>query len=164
MATNGKSNAKFKTMRHIECVRNFLNLCIRELLCRGQHHDQSKLEEPEAKLFDEVTHELRGLTYDSEEYKASLAKLEPALKHHYANNRHHPEHHVGGIHGMNIIDILEMLCDWKASSLRQNDGNILLSLKENQERYGFSDDLYHIFANTFEWIDMEDVYHKGEQS
>jgi hypothetical protein len=159
-----KNGGRVATFRHIECVRNYLNLFIRELLHRGEHHDQTKLEEPEAKLFEEVSSELRGLTYGSEEYEASLKKLEPALKHHYANARHHAEHHVNGIRGMNIIDIVEMLADWKASSLRQNDGNILKSLKENQERYGFSDELYAIFENTFEWLDTEKVFHHGEQS
>jgi hypothetical protein len=57
-----------------------------------------------------------------------------------------------------------MLIDWKASSLRQNDGNILQSLKENKERYGISDQLMKIFENTFEWLDQEDVYHKAEES
>lgn len=159
-----KANGRFKTLRHIETVRNYLNLCIRELLFRGERHDQSKLEEPEAKLFEEVSHELRTLTYDSEEYKESLKKLEPALKHHYAHNRHHIDHFDNGIRDMTIIDLVEMLCDWKASSLRQDNGNILLDLKKNQERYGFSDELYQIFANTFNWLDMEEVYHKAEQS
>lgn len=164
MPSNGKSSGRFKTMRHIETVRNFLNLFIRELLRRGEHHDQSKLEEPEAKLFDEVTHELRGLTYGTDDYQASLSKLEPALKHHYANNRHHPEHFPEGINDMNIIDLLEMICDWKASSLRQDDGNILKSLKENQQRYGISDQLMAIIENTYDWLDTEDIYHHGEQS
>ena len=162
--SNNRSNGRFKTLRHIETVRNYINLCVRELLHRGEHHDESKLQEPEAKLFEEVSHELRGLTYGSPEYEESLKKLEPALKHHYAHNRHHIFHFENGICDMNIIDIVEMLCDWKASSLRQDDGNILLDLKKNQEKYGFSDDLYKIFANTFEWMDLEEVFHKAEQS
>ena len=161
---NGKGSSRVKTFRHIETVRNYLNLMIRELLHRGEHHDQSKLEDPEVKLFDEFTHELRGLTYGTPEYEESLKKLEPALKHHYAHSRHHIAHFDNGIRGMNIIDIVEMLCDWKASSLRQDDGNILIDLKKNQERYGFSEELYEIFANTFEWMDMEDVFNHGEQS
>lgn len=164
MTTTNRWHGKFSTLRHCETVRNYLNLFVREILSRGEHHDQSKLEGLEARLFDEMTHELRGLVYGTEEYNASLKKLEPALKHHYANNRHHTEHHLKGIRGMNIIDIMEMLCDWKASSLRQNEGNILLSLKENQERYRFSDELYEIFENTFEWLDNEEVYHHAEQS
>lgn len=164
MPSNGKSSGRFKTMRHIETVRNYINLFVRELLKRGEQHDQSKLEEPEAKLFEEVTHELRGLTYGSEEYEVSLKKLEPALKHHYAHNRHHAEHFNDGINDMNLIDVLEMLIDWKASSLRQNDGNLLKSLEENKERYGISDQLFSILLNTVEWLDDKEIYHKADQS
>ena len=32
------------------------------------------------------------LTYGSDEYKACLTEMKPALDHHYAANRHHPEH------------------------------------------------------------------------
>lgn len=164
MPSNGKRNGRYATMRHIETVRNYLNLFIRELLCRGEHHDQSKLEEPEAKLFEEVSHELRGLTYGTEEYEVSLEKLKPALDHHYAHARHHSEHFPNGISGMNIIDVIEMLADWKASSLRQNDGNILKSLEENRQRYKIDDQLMSIIINTFEWVDDREVFHHAEQS
>lgn len=162
--TNRRNGGRCQTFRHIEAVRNFLNLFVREILGRGEHHDQSKLDEPEAKLFEEVGHELRGLTYGTAEYKESLTKLDPALQHHYANNRHHPAHFPNGIDGMTIIDIVEMLADWKASSLRQNDGNILIQLKENQERFGICEQLMHIFENTFEWADTQEVFHHAEQS
>ena len=164
MSSSVRQNGRLATFRHIETVRNYINLFVRELLSRGEHHDQTKLENFEAKLFEEVSHELRGLTYGSPEYAESLKKLEPALKHHYANSRHHIPHFPNGIEGMMIIDVVEMLVDWKASSLRQNDGNILQTLKENQERYGICDQLMRIFENTFEWVDMEEVFHKASES
>jgi hypothetical protein len=37
--------------------------------------------------------------------------MAPALKHHYENNRHHPEHFKNNIDDMNLIDLIEMLCD-----------------------------------------------------
>lgn len=164
---NGNGNrwhSKFKTLRHMETVRNYLNRIICELMNRGEQHDQSKLEEPECKLFDEVTSELRGLVYGTPEYQASLDRLDPALKHHYANNRHHPQHFPDGITDMTLIDILEMVADWKASSHRQDTGNILHSLAENKERFGISDQLFIIIQNTMEWFDLVSVYHKGDQS
>ncbi len=165
MSTNAKRlNGRIQTMRHIETVRNYLNLLVKELLSRGEHHDQTKLESIEAVLFDEVSYELRGLTHDTDEYNASLAKLDPALKHHYANSRHHPQHFPDGIEGMTIIDVVEMLADWKASSLRQNDGNILTQLEKNKERFGITDQLMQIFRNTFEWMDTQEVFHHAEQS
>ena len=82
----------FDTMRHIERVRNLLGDCVVELLKRAREHDQSKLEPPEVSLFAEYTPRLAGMTYGSEEYRECLAGLGPALQHHYASNRHHPEH------------------------------------------------------------------------
>ena len=57
------SENKFKTLRHIETVRNFLNSVIRELTIRAERHDQSKLESPEAEMFEEFTSKLRNCTY-----------------------------------------------------------------------------------------------------
>jgi len=39
-----------------------------------------------------MTPKLAGSTYGSEEYKAFLGQMKPALDHHYAVNDHHPEH------------------------------------------------------------------------
>jgi hypothetical protein len=47
-----------------------------------------------------------------------------------------------------LLDILEMLCDWKAAALRHNDGDIRRSIEINQERFGYSDDLKQILLNT----------------
>jgi hypothetical protein len=159
-----KESSTFKTIRHIEAVRNFLNTVVKELLHRGEQHDQSKLQSPEVELFDKYSKKLRGLTYGSPEYKASLAKLKPAIDHHNANNRHHPEHYANGIKDMTLIDLLEMLCDWKASSMRQNDGNILKSIEMNQERFKYSDELKEILENTAKWLDSENTFHHTEES
>ena len=67
--------------------------------------------------------------------KSFLEALKPALDIHYANNRHHPEHFPKGIRGMDLLDLLEMICDWKASSERHADGNIFNSIEVNQKRF-----------------------------
>lgn len=79
--------------------------------------------------------------------------MRPALDHHYALNRHHPEHFEDEIKGMNLIDIIEMICDWKAASERHAVGDIHKSIVINQERFGFSDDLKAIFINTVDILD-----------
>ncbi len=155
---------RFRTLRHIETVRNYLDLCVRELLTRAEQHDQSKLESPERELFDEWTSKLRGVTYGSPEYNQMRKDLAPTLAHHYAHNRHHPEHFKHGIKDMNLIDILEMLCDWKSSSMRHNDGNILKSIEINQSRFDFSDELRTLLENTAKWIDAQAVYHRANES
>ena len=65
--------------------------------------------------FDEYTPKLKHSTYGTDEYKGFLAGMGAGLEHHYAHNRHHPEHHAGGVHGMNLVDLIEMLADWKAA-------------------------------------------------
>ena len=49
---------------------------------------------------------------------------------------------------MNIVDICEMIADWKAASLRHADGDIMKSIEINQKRFGYSDELKSILINT----------------
>lgn len=94
----------FDTMRHIERVRNLLNMFVFELLERGELHDQSKLESPEVEVLTENTKNLRGLTYGSKEYieQMKTPQMKTYLDHHYANNRHHPQHHKHGVDDMTL--------------------------------------------------------------
>lgn len=144
----------FVTMRHIERVRNLLNLVVKQLLERAELHDQSKLEHPEVELFSEYTPKLAGCTYGSPEYTEFRQKMGVALDHHYANNRHHPEHHKQGVDDMNLLDVIEMLCDWKAASERHNDGNILTSIEKNKSRFVLSPQLVRILENTTSLFDQ----------
>lgn len=136
------------TFRHVERVRNLLNLVIVELLRRGELHDQSKLTHPEVSEFTRLTPVLAGLTYGSPEYDKCKAELGNALKHHYANNRHHPEHWKNGVDDMDLVDLIEMFCDWKAASERHNDGNIRKSIEINGKRFEMSPQLIRIFENS----------------
>ena len=136
------------TFRHIERVRNLLNKCVSELLHRGERHDQTKLESPEVELFTEFTPKLAGSTYGSPEYEGFRKAMGPALEHHYANNSHHPEHWKNGIDDMSLLDIVEMLCDWKAASERHNNGNIRKSITINADRFKMSPQVVRILENT----------------
>lgn len=139
---------KLETLKHIHKVRANLYKCIEELDNRARLHDLSKLDSPEKEIFGEHTPELAKVEYNSPEYKALLEKVKPAIDHHYANNRHHSEYHKNGINDMDLIDILEMLMDWKAATERNKNGNIRTSIDKNKERYGISDQLTQILHNT----------------
>jgi hypothetical protein len=145
-------------MEHIGKVQQHIAACVDSLQFRAQVHDASKLLPPEKEAFDEVTPQLRGLTYGSDEYKASVARLGPALDHHYFVNSHHPEHYPDGVKGMSLLDLLEMLCDWKAASERHADGDIARSLRINRERFGIDGQLAAILENTaveLQWLERE---------
>jgi hypothetical protein len=148
-------DSRFETAKHIFIVQKYLIRIIAALQRRLLNHDKTKLEAPEVELFDEVTERLRSLTYGSPEYNAMLTKLEPALQHHYQNNRHHPEHYKDGIKDMTLVDLIEMICDWKAASLRHANGNIRKSIEVNQQRFGYSDELKQILFNTVEMLEIE---------
>lgn len=136
------------TWWHIHRVRDLLTNCITNLLGRALIHDQSKLKTPEVELFTEFTDRLAKSTYGSPEYDGFRKSMKPALDHHYGNNRHHPEHHKNGIDDMNLLDLLEMFCDWKAASERHDNGNILRSIEINGDRFKMSPQLIKIFENT----------------
>ena len=137
-----------ETINHIDKVKELLSKFSNELAIRGLIHDVSKLRDKEKPIFDEYTPKLKDCTYGSDEYKSYLSEMQVALKHHYSENKHHPEHYENGIKGMTLIDICEMICDWKAATLRHNDGDIMKSIELNQNRFGYSDELKQILINT----------------
>lgn len=137
------------TLAHIGRVQELIYEAAHKLTLRAALHDLSKLDEPEKSTFDACTGKLKAMAYGSDEYKAALAELKPALDHHYQANSHHPEHFENGVDGMNLFDVLEMLLDWKAATERMKDGgDIRRSLEINTERFKLSPQLKSILANT----------------
>lgn len=169
------------THTHIGEVRTRLLQVVRDLLSRADDHDRSKLVEPEVAVFDEFTPKLRDSTYGSDEYKAFLDGMDEGLKHHYRVNDHHPEHFVdgdpvaiysasypdsawrqgslctdrSGVHAMNLVQMIEMLADWKAATLRHADGDLGRSIEQNAERFGYGDEIQRLLLHTaayFGWL------------
>jgi hypothetical protein len=137
------------TVKHIKYVQYLLHLVIEELLKRSRDHDASKLEEPEKPIFDEFSPKLKDSTYMSDEYKEFLKEMNVALKHHYENNRHHPEHYEDkGIEGMSLIDLIEMMCDWRAAAARHANGDMTEGMKKSIERFKIKPQLAKILGNT----------------
>ncbi len=52
------------------------------------------------------------------------------------------------LNNMSLLDIIEMLADWKAATMRHADGDFAKSLEINRQRFGISDQLHHILVNT----------------
>ena len=136
------------TLKHSRRVDELLLQLMAEIGLRVTKHDASKLEDPEKSTFDEFSPKLRDSTYGSDEYWSFLDAMKPALEHHYANNRHHPEHFENGVDGMTLVDLVEMLSDWKAATERHDDGDLEKSLEIQQKRFSLSDQLVSILRNT----------------
>lgn len=136
------------TKKHIRQVRVFTEKIAEAIIDRGDYHDFSKFREPEKPIFDKYTPKLAETTYGSDEYKKYLKEMKVALDHHYSENRHHPEYHSNGIRDMNLVDLIEMLCDWRAATMRHNDGDIMKSIELNQKRFGYDDSIKQLLINT----------------
>ena len=143
------------TVQHIARVREYMGQAGRDLHDRALVHDQSKLHPPELDTWDRMTPRLAGMEYGSPEYMASLVELGPALEHHYQHNDHHPQYHDRGINGMTLMALIEMICDWKASSERMApvvgqtpEERFRRSLDQNAERFCIDPQLAEIMVNT----------------
>ena len=115
-------------------LRDYANL-----LWRAAIHDLSKYRWDEAKHFARSIFKLKTTTYGTPEYKALLDSIRPALDLHYRRNRHHPEYWAWGVNQMEPLDKIEMVMDFCAAVRRHNDGDVQRSIKQNQERFGYSD-------------------------
>ncbi len=139
-------------LEHARQVSKRLAVIAAELIVRGVDHDRSKFSPEEYTSFVNQTVKLKDMTYGSDEYRAELEKIRPAINHHYKCNRHHPQHFKDRIRGMNLIDIVEMFCDWHAAAIRQKDGNVRENLAISQKRFKLSDELTQIFFNTLDTL------------
>lgn len=162
-------DSRVDTYQHIHTVQGFIGRVVSDLTARARVHDASKLQSPEREVFDEFTPKLKDSTYGSSEYRAFLEAMKPALNHHYAANSHHPEHFAynedaarfitseisdgTAIRRMSLLDVIEMLCDWKAATMRHTDGDIRKSIEINQKRFGYSDELRALLLNTLDVIE-----------
>jgi Family of unknown function (DUF5662) len=137
------------TQAHINRVAELIGEVNSELTYRAVYHDQSKFDPIEAgplqEMQDLIDREGQA-PYGSDEYRRRTALLGPMLEHHYALNPHHPEHWSNGIASMTILDVVEMLCDWKAASERGNDP--ALNLTYLAQKYSIEPMLLSILQNT----------------
>jgi hypothetical protein len=111
-----------------------LKFCL-ALLKRAITHDISKYSEFETPYYEELFFDLLVVDYGSAKYYELIGKLKPAKLHHYSQNRHHPEHWENGASDMSPLDLVEMLCDWKAAGMGNGTGNMTKSIEVNSKKY-----------------------------
>ena len=121
-----------------------------EVIRRGYDHDMTKFDAVEFPYYSEAIDDFEKHPFGTDGYKKAKESLGEAVKHHYAHNRHHPEHFPDGIKGMNLIDLLEMLCDWKSATQNhpEKPGDLKKSIAWATEKYNISPELVQILYNT----------------
>ncbi len=142
-------DSRADTLQHIHQVRDHIGEFVAEMLERASIHDATKLLDNEKPAFDRETPKLKSLKFGTPEYKASLEALGPALEHHYTHNSHHPEHYSDGVAGMDLVDLVEMVCDWKAAAARTADAGEV-NLDAAVKRFGIEPQLASILRNTLD--------------
>lgn len=142
------------TLDHIQNVRLKIYKVVEDLLQRAAVHDTSKLEAPEKEIYDKYTPELARLEYGTDAYREVLMKMKVGIDHHYSVSRHHPEYFADSVHGMNLIDLLEMVVDWKAAGERHylKPIDIFRSIDINAERFHIEPQLVQILKNTATYL------------
>ena len=103
---------------------------------RGAVHDNSKISN-----IDEMM-ALSRIINDKSSLKDSSKKLsrieKDAIRIHWSNNSHHPEHFKSVI-DMSKLDIMEMCCDWYARSMQYGSDFLSFVKQRQEERFHFPD-------------------------
>lgn len=125
---------------------------IQVLQNRSLSHDDSKFGPEEFPVYASMIDEFAKHKFGTDGYIKAKEAISEATKHHFAFNRHHPEYHTNGIDGMDLLDIIEMLADWKAATLNHPDapGDMVKSLDYAVKKYNISPQLATILLNTIE--------------
>lgn len=160
-----------ETWDHVHHVQEWVRSAIDDLRDRLMVHDESKFQSPEREGFMRMASELKlaEVKYTDPEYREILKAHGPTtIIPHYRENDHHPEFYAfegealnkawvkdgTAISRMNLMALIEMLCDWKAATLRVKDGDLLGSIEHNQERFGYDDQVKSIMVNTAKELGM----------
>lgn len=142
-------------LKHKASVKNKLIFLAKELEERAKKHDDSKLQQPEVTYLIEMDKEGRK-EYGSQEYFDKMKRWEKFFKHHYENNRHHPDHFLNSVEGMNLIDLCEYIVDIISYYDNMHVGDAIKTINEQKDRFKFDDQLTQILKNTlleyFTWF------------
>lgn len=141
-----------KHVQHRYYVHFFVTKLIEELLLRANLHDISKLTSEEFDGFAKSIYYLKGPWGQEARPPEILKRLKQSLVTHYAYNDHHPEYFQNGMKDMDLIQMLELIVDWRAAMIGQGNHDIEETLRVGQERFKYPDYVKDILRNTFKTI------------
>ena len=147
METSNSSTSSY-TLEHISRVKSKMEFFASVLAARGANHDNSKLTEPEHSGWLAMDREPR-YPYGSKEYYDKMHRYKEVLEHHYSVNSHHPEHFKDPSLQMDLVDLIEMLCDWFSYSDNISWLEGYNSINSQCARFGLNDTIRHLLLNTF---------------
>lgn len=139
---------------HIRQVGTNLKEVCNDLFDRAIRHDESKWSQHEFPYIAEHGHKMKDVKFGTPGYTEQKNMLGPMIQHHNSLNRHHPEHFGAtsdkytGVNNMCLMDVIEMLADWRAAASRNKDGSLQNSINVCCEKYKISDQLKLILINT----------------
>lgn len=133
--------------KHIASVQIKLERLVLEIIKRSKEHDSSKLIEPEISLWKKMDEEPR-CPYGTKEYFEKINRNKLVFDLHYKNNPHHPEHFLNGINDMDLVDVLELLCDWISYKEIISYSEAVKIVKQQAKRFNLSEQLTFIMINT----------------
>lgn len=141
------------TLEHVYNVQKFLLEAINALQKRSIEHDQSKFSTQEFETYAYATKRMGECTFGTDAYRQMTHSIGGAIRRHKEVNRHHPEFHPNGIRDMNLIDLIEMLADWKAAGLRPGGkADLMYSIETCQKRFGYDDNFKQMLVNTAKYL------------
>jgi len=140
-------------LMHISEVKENLASIKNDLEKRGVAHDRSKLEAIEFDAFVKTRPKFKTVNFGTKEYQKCTDEIKPAIDHHYAVNRHHTAYHFNGFDDMNLLDILEMLADWKAASRRNTGLSFADSLPKAYEKYSIPENMQRHIESTLTYLE-----------
>ena len=140
------------TIMHISEVQENLFQIANDLQRRGIAHDRSKFLPEEFDAFVETRPKFEKANYGSKEYQECTEAIKPAVDHHYHSNRHHTGYFKNGFVDMNLLDIIEMICDWKAASRRSPNLSFRDSLPIAFKKYKIPENMQKHIISTLEYL------------
>jgi hypothetical protein len=150
MLSHQLDKSKVFIYEHKVRLLKYMTRFIINLTERAVIHDDSKFTQVELEGYTKAMESFANNKFGSEGYEKIKHDIKETTEHHYANNRHHPEHFENGINGMDLLDVLEMVADWKSASENKLNGsnNMMNSIGVLSEKYGISPQLTQIIINT----------------
>lgn len=130
-----------RVKRNMLLMRDYKGLSENALKKRGECHDASKFNLPERKPYIYLSwwHKCKneGIDYN---YPANVeTEVNAAIEHHKKINLHHPESHKD-VNDMELLDIVEMVCDWTAMAQEYRNKSCYSYAIENINNWSFSND------------------------